>query len=135
DRLRRERCVWSDAVVQPAPPCLLELGCERRSGGRLHRAGPSRCSLWRRPFRPAIAGLKAPRYIHRAAPAGLYRPVLADDVVARSLGSVAHRGEQLVRGPATVQRRDERLNDRKGTVVPSGITPCFEKVRFGYVPM
>ena len=53
--------------------------------------------------------------LDRPSPAD--RPVLADDVVAGSLGPVAQRGEHLVRRLAAVERRDQRLDDRDRAVV------------------
>ena len=45
--------------------------------------------------------------------ASSHLPVLADDVVGRPLRAIAHRRQHFVRRLAAVERRDERLDDRR----------------------
>jgi hypothetical protein len=65
----------------------------------------------------------------------LTAPVLAHDVVPGPLRAVAHRREELVRGLAAVERRDQRLDDRGGAVVGARVAPGFEEMRFRDLPL
>src|SRR5207248_3060631 len=58
--------------------------------------------------------------VQPAAPRGIVfgidLPELANEVVARPLRPVAHRGEHFVRALAAVERGDQRLDDRRARV-------------------
>ena len=64
-------------------------------------------------------------------------PVVAHEVVGRARGIAATgtRGKELVQGLAVVERRDQRLDDRRRAIVGAHIAPGFEIVRGGHVPM
>jgi hypothetical protein len=62
-------------------------------------------------------------------------PVVFDDVVARLLGLIRERREQLVGRLAAEEWRDERLQDRDGAVVRARVAPGLERVRRRDVPV
>ena len=62
-------------------------------------------------------------------------PEVAHDVVAGALWTIAHGRQKLVRRLAAVQRRDERLHDRRGPVEGARVAPALEKMRLGDVPL
>ncbi|MCG3121215.1 MAG: hypothetical protein ALAOOOJD_04215 [bacterium] len=63
-------------------------------------------------------------------------PIIAHDVVARTAPTCRgeHR-EHFVAGFAAIKRRNQRLNDGGGSIKGAGITPRFQRVRLGNVPM
>ncbi len=62
-------------------------------------------------------------------------PVLADDVVGRALGPIGQRRQHFVRRLAAVERRDQRLHDRRGAVEAARVAPRLEEMRLGNLPV
>ena len=123
-------------ALQPQPGCGRRAAACSRHCDRSRRERGVRHDAVMKPAAPRRLELRD-RSIRTECPAeaGPLAPVLADDVVRRPLGPVAHRREQLVRRLAAVERSDERLHDRDGPVVPARIAPRLEEVRLGNLPM
>src|SRR5690242_20725396 len=64
----------------------------------------------------------------------LCRPVSPDDFV-RGGGIAGQSRKKIVRRIAVVQRQDERLQDCRGAIEGSRITPGLKCVRFGNYPV
>src|ERR1700689_1920436 len=63
-------------------------------------------------------------------------PVIAHDVVVRFAGIASQQSGDLVRRVAAfIKRRDQRLNDSDSAVVGSRVTPGFEVVGRGDMPL
>src|SRR5207248_6950597 len=77
--------------------------------------------------------------VQPAAPRGIVfgidLPELANEVVARPLRPVAHRGEHFVRALAAVERGDQRLDDRRCAVVRARVAPRLQEMRFRNLPV
>ena len=119
NRARRQRGVRHHAVVNRAPPECLELA----AGGAAR-------------LRRGFGGQEALHYRTRRTPrTQLSLPVLANDLIRRSLRSIAERREHFVCGPPAIERRDQRLNDRNSAVEGPSVAPRFKKMRLGNLPV
>ena len=109
---------------QPLQPALRPHACRRAWRG----AAGGGC-------RPA--GATPPAVVPGAAlgnAAAVHHPVLADEVVTRTL-AFGQRRQHFVRRLAAVERRDQRLHDAHRAVVGAHVAPRFEEVRFRNVPV
>src|SRR6185503_19675760 len=79
---------------------------------------------------------RAPPESLEVALAARARPVAADDVVARGRRGRAliQERDDLVRRAPVVERRDERLHDRRRAVPGPRVAPGLERVRRRHVP-
>ncbi len=112
-RLRRERAAGNVAVVQHAPPELLEAG--EVDAGRIGELAEG-----------------AARRHGAAVPVRL--PEALDDL-ERGLGLAGERGDHFVRRTALVERLDQRLAHRHRAVGGAGVAPRLEVVRLRDVPL
>jgi len=58
-----------------------------------------------------------------------------NQILLRSIDQLLERGEHLMHGLAAIERRDQWLHDRDGTIVSTDVAPRLEIVRFGDVPV
>ena len=87
----------------------------------------------RRPGDDAVVERPPPRRLEVAGHPGL--PGRAHELVARLLRLVGEGREEFVGGLAAVERRDQRLHDRRGAVERERVAPGFQEVRLGDVPL
>ena len=80
--------------------------------------------------------------VERLAPAGLEvlarqlaLPVVLDDVVRALVGLLGERRQDLVGRLPVEERRDQRLDDRRGPVQGARVAPALQLVRRGHVPV
>ena len=62
-------------------------------------------------------------------------PVGSDQVVSRAAPLLGEDGEHLGDGLAVVERLDQRLDEGDCPIIGAGVTPAFEVVSRGYVPV
>ena len=125
---------WSQPLFAKRPsrtPGSDRNASSRPGGGEGGRADPHGLWLERRARDDAVVQPSPPaRVVPRVDV-----PEPADDVVSRSLWTVAEGRHQFVRGLPAVERRDERLDDRRRAVMSARVAPRFEEVRLGNVPV
>src|SRR5713226_5151 len=65
----------------------------------------------------------------------LRSPVIADKIVIGFSGVACEQRDQLMERSAAVERSYKRLHDAYGAVVRASITPGFQEISLGDVPM
>src|SRR2546423_8033052 len=84
--------------------------------------------------------------VHRGLPARLeigrlrppwpvFTPVSTDDLIPRRDALPCECGEQLMRRAPLIERRDQRLHDRRGAVEGPRIAPRLQIMRLGQMPV